>query len=713
MKLRFLNRRAEYALGLGLVAAVLLVFCQALWCEFIAFDDAFYVTDNVHVVRGLTWRGMVWAFTTTDHGCNWHPATSLSHMVDCALFGLNPAGHHAVGLGLHAGNTLLLFVILRRITGCRWRSALVAVVFGLHPLRVESVVWASERKDVLSGLFWMLSLLAYLRYVGSPSRIRYGVVCVVFVLGLMAKPMLVSLPFVLLLLDYWPLGRLLGAEGGPRELWRQGRRLVWEKTPLFVLAGASCVVTLIVQRTGGAMRSVESIGLPWRLANAIVAYVAYIGKTFWPTGLAVFYPHPGSGLPVWQIVGAAGVLVGVTAFVVFGWRRRKYLVTGWLWYVGTLFPVIGIVQVGSQAMADRYTYLPQIGLLIMAVWAGTEWAGERPYRRAVAWCLAGVYVLGLSLLTWFQVGYWRNSEALFEHALAVTSDNAVAHNCLGIALCEAGRDEEGIGHYQEALRIRPGYSEALGNLGAAFLQEGRLGDAVPLLTRAVDMDSRFVKARHNLGVALLSLGRIEEAVGQLTMVVAAKPDDAEAHNNLGAALGQRGDTRGAIAAYERAVALEPEFVAAYVNLGKALAKHGAFDEAVARYVEALRLEPNRADAHFGLGVTLERKGDAEGAIAAYERALALDPEFVSAYVNLGNALAGKGAFEQALERYREALRLDPNQAATHYNLGMALRNMGRTEEAKGHWEEVIRLAPGHPAARAAAGELEKIESLPR
>ena len=624
MRVGVRDGRLDCALGFGLIAAVSLVFCRAVQCEFITLDDPVYITENRHVRAGLTLSGAAWAFTTTNHGCNWHPLTSLSHMVDCAFFGLNPAGHHAVSVGLHAGNTLLLFLVLRQMTGARWRAALTALLFGLHPLRVESVVWASERKDVLSGLFFMLTVLAYLQYVRSPGRLRYGAVCAALALGLMAKPILVTLPCVLLLLDYWPLGRL--AQGGAvQNPWRRVRTLVWEKAPLFALAAASGVATIAIQHSGGALRTVGAIAMPWRLANALVAYVGYIGKTFWPTRLAAYYPHPGSGLPMWQVLAATAVLGGVTALVVRYGRRRKYLVTGWFWYLIVLLPVIGLVQAGSQAMADRYTYLSQMGLLIMVIWGGAELAGPSTYRRAVAWSMAGAGVLALSVLTWFQVGHWRNSRTLFRHALAVTSDNAVAHNCLGIALADEGRLEEGMRHYREALRIRPGYSEAMGNLGAAFAQQGRPEEAASLLGKAVAIDPHFVKARHNLGLALLDLGRTEEAGRQLATVVAARPADPDAHNNLGTALARSGDMRGAIAAYGRAVALDPSLASAYLNLGKALREQGAFAQAVEMYAAAVRLNPNHASAHYNLGALLATMGRLDEARNHWQSAARLAP----------------------------------------------------------------------------------------
>ena len=470
---------------LVLVVATGLAYWQVLHHDFVNFDDHYYVTENDRVQAGLTPEGFIWAFTTTD-ASNWHPLTWLSHMLDCELYGLNPGGHHLTNLLFHLASTLLLFIVFTRMTAALWRSALVAILFALHPLHVESVAWVAERKDVLSTLFWILTMWAYLHYVRHGGFKRYLLVLVAFTLGLMAKPMLVTLPFVLLLLDYWPLGRYQFGQSGaashtamsasivPRRSRSGALALVLEKTPLLALAAISSVVTYLVQQSGQAMQYMETLPLTVRIANALVSYVAYIGKTIWPANLAVFYPHPGYTLPMWQAAGAGLLLVFISIVTIRSMSRYPYLAVGWLWYLGTLVPVIGLVQVGEQAMADRYTYVPLIGLFIIAAWG--LWDLEKKWHRQKI-VFALILLLPLTVCTWRQLHYWRDSISLWEHALAVTKKNALAHNNLGGAFEEEGNAEKAIANFYEALRHDPEYLIARNNLGLALFREGKITEA--------------------------------------------------------------------------------------------------------------------------------------------------------------------------------------------------------------------------------------------
>ena len=427
-----------------LIAVTLAAFWQVRDHEFVHYDDDKYVMENPHVPTGLTRESIKWAFTAT-HASNWHPLTWLSHMLDCQLYGLNPRGHHVSSLLFHAANTVLLFLVLRRMTGALWKSAFVAALFAIHPLHVESVAWVAERKDVLSTLFWMLTMLAYLRYVEKPTIQRYLPVLMLFALGLMAKPMLVTLPFVLLLMDYWPLGRLDNGLSVTRDRLKRYWGLVREKLPLFALTAISCVVTFLVQRHGGAMPDLEWLPLDVRIANALVSYAKYIGKMLLPRHLAVLYPYPSGTLPLWQLAGAVFLLMYVSVMVFRSRQRYPYLAVGWAWYVGTLVPTIGIVQVGKQALADRYTYVPLIGLFIIIAWGVPDlvarWCVVSSWRRrrillAVS---ATASILALMTCTWFQVGRWRDRISLYTHALRVTSNNATIHNNLGNALLAEGK----------------------------------------------------------------------------------------------------------------------------------------------------------------------------------------------------------------------------------------------------------------------------------
>lgn len=459
--------RSKYLIILFLIVVPLAVYWQTGSHEFVNYDDPGYVVENPHVNTGLTGDNIRWAFTAISNS-NWHPLTWLSHMLDCQLYGLTPKGHHLTSVFLHIVNAVLLFVLFRRMTGAQWQSAFVAALFALHPLHVESVAWVAERKDVLSASFFMLTLLAYTRYAERPTLGRYLPVFFSFVLGLMAKPMLVTLPFILLLLDYWPLGR---SQAKPA-----GLRLVLEKIPLFVLSIASSIITIYAQNTEGAISSMEAIPFVSRLANTVLAYAGYIEKTVWPARLIVLYPLTDQ-MPVWKVAGAILLLVCVSAIVFRQARRFPFLPVGWLWFLGMLVPVIGLVQVGSQSMADRYTYLPLIGLFIMIAWGGAELLEKWRHRRIALFASAVTIIMLLSSVTWLQIRHWKNSVELLSHALKFTS-NAFLYNNLGLALASQGKLDEAIIQYTKALQLNPNDDFAHYNLGLAFAKQGKLSEAV-------------------------------------------------------------------------------------------------------------------------------------------------------------------------------------------------------------------------------------------
>ncbi len=566
---------------LFLTIAILAVFWRVQDHGFVNLDDDLYVTANPRVQAGLTVDGAVWAFTTT-HASNWHPLTWLSHMVDCDLFGLNPGGHHFTNLLFHIANTLLLFLVFEQMTGALWPSAFVAALFALHPLHVESVAWVAERKDVLSTFFWLLTMGLYLRYVKRPRGGRYILVLVSFSLGLMAKPMLVSLPFVLLLLDYWPLGRLEFVPSSlttqldtakSTVLWSRRSlilRLVLEKVPLFGLATVSSIVTFLAQRSGGALESLNTIPLHIRFANTLVAYVTYMEKTVWPHDLAVFYPHPGRGLPVWQAAGAGLLLLSITVLVLRTARRHPYLTTGWLWYLGTLVPVIGLVQVGAHAMADRYTYIPLIGLFIVMAWGLSDILARWPHRRIALATLTAGFLVAFMICSRLQVQYWQNSIALFQHTLNVTNDNWLTHNNMGNALARQGRLDEAANHYSKALHIRPDDPMAHNNLGITLAEQGRLDEAVAHYSEALCIDVEFVAAYYNLGNALVQRGEFERAIASYVKALEIKPQFAEAHNNYAMVLAQQGKLDEAVSHFEEALRIKPDFQEARHNLAIAL-----------------------------------------------------------------------------------------------------------------------------------------------
>jgi hypothetical protein len=482
-------------------------------------------------------------------------------MLDCQLYGLKPAGHHLTNLVFHIASTLLLFLVLKGMTGALWRSAFVAALFALHPLHVESVAWVAERKDVLSTFFWILTMWAYVRYTKQPRLNRYMLALLSFGLGLMSKPMLVTLPFVLLLVDYWPLGRFRfrplsghhrlstakSKETSDQRLF--ALRLVLEKFPFFALAAISSFLTFFAQRSGGAVVSLKLV--PWgtRVANALVSYVSYIGKTIWPHRLAVFYPYLDT-LPMWQVAGA-GLLLGVVSFLaILGARRRPYLMVGWLWYLGTLVPVIGLLQVGDQALADRFTYVPMIGLFVMIAWGIPDLLAGWRFRKIVLFLSTGLLLLLLMIVTNFQLKYWETDITLFEHTLAVTSNNFLVHNFLGTVLAGQGKMQEAIAHYGEALRIKPDYSEAHNNLGNALAVQGNIQEAIAHFTEALRINPDLAEAHKNFGVILLTQGKIQEAIGHFAEAVRLKSDYAGAHISLGLAYLMIGDKNSALEEYK-------------------------------------------------------------------------------------------------------------------------------------------------------------------
>lgn len=560
------NRRQKILLCLLLAVVTFGIFWQTGSHEFINFDDELFVTENIHVQEGLTWGGMKWAFTTFL-AANWHPLTCLSHMTDFEFFGLNPKGHHLTSVFLHTTTALLLFLLLVRITDCLLRSFMVAALFALHPLHVESVAWVSERKDVLSALFYMLTLLVYTRYVEKPGSMRYFLTLVVYAIGLMTKPMLVTLPVILLLMDYWPLKRSMPCPG-KGSLYTQQK----EKIPFFILSAASSALTLYSQKAGGALANLDNVSFQYRLANAVVSYVGYLLKMIWPTKLAILYPLP-TTIPAWQICGAGFVLVIISLFVVRKRREYPYLFIGWLWYVITLLPVIGIIQVGSQAMADRYTYLPLIGPFIMVVWGAYE---HLPVRRQRNTILISSGVLAITLLgfvTWQQIGFWKNSTTVFRHAVEVTDNNKIAFINLGVALSKSGKTDEAIRHYISGLQNSFFAADAHVNLGILLAAQGNYAKAVQHYRQALQIRQDDPEAWYNLGLALAGQGKPDEAIAHFREALRLTPDDADTHNNIGVLLSAKGSLTEAITHYSEALRIRPDFEQARVNLRQAIDGH--------------------------------------------------------------------------------------------------------------------------------------------
>ena len=572
---------------LFLTAITWLVFGQTVRNNFVNFDDHVYVYDNPLVKGGLTIKGVVGAFTH-PHARNWHPLTTISHMLDCQLYGLNAGGHHFTNLALHTIAVLLLFRVLRAMTGAFWPSAFVAALFAIHPLHVESVAWVSERKDVLSAVFFMLTLMAYIRYARAPSLGRYLIVAMIFALGLMSKPMLVSVPFVLLLLDYWPLRRfdnvawLKPEVGITGSLNGRPSLLFLEKTPLLILSGVSCLVTIWAQDQATGL--LEQLPLTWRLNNALVSCVEYLRQTFWPTRLAVFYPHPNNALSIWQVTLTTALLLFISALAILLRKKRPYLLAGWFWYVGMLVPVIGVVQIGEQGHADRYTYLPHIGLFLLIVWTVADLAEAWHLRREYLWLAAMTSTAVLSYGAAVQTSFWKTSEALWDHALSVTTNNDFAHNNLGILYLQRGELDKAISHFEMALKIRLGSSQMHYNLGTALVHM-------------------------NLANALAREGRLEEAIVHYEEAVKLRPDYGDAHYNFGSVLFQQGRIDDAIAQWQKTLAIQPYDAAAHTSLANAFLQKGLPDQAIIHYQSALQIDPGEVNARNNMAWVLATSAD--------------------------------------------------------------------------------------------------------
>lgn len=719
--------RREVLLCLLLAGITVALYWPATHCDFIHFDDQAYVTENAQVQQGLTWAGIEWAFTHAVSS-NWHPLTLLSHMLDCQLFGLRPWGHHLTSLLFHALNTVLVFLLLRRLTNSVWRSAAVAALFGWHPLHVQSVAWVSERKDVLSTFFFLLSLLAYVRYAQessdrqsnvrpkSASFIFYALSLGAFVLGLMSKVMLVTLPCVLLLLDYWPLKR-----------FPLSRRLVMEKVPFFSLAVAASAVALVVQGHGGAMATMDTLSLGDRLGNALISYCRYLEKLFWPADLAIFYPHPFSW-PLGDVVLAAVFLSGVSAL--FFWRRKSqpWLLMGWLWFLGTLVPVIGLVQVGEQSMADRYTYIPSIGLFVLVVWGAYEscqrWRqpAKAPARLSpgvarkrggagdartvsggvlpVLSVAGGLALFVCCLLTRQQLSYWRNSDSLFRQALKVTGNNSWALSNLGDVAFNEGRAGEAINYYQQALSLKPAAADLHNNLGVALLAEGQTDQAITEAEEALRLNPNYAAAYLSLGNALAKKGQMDEAIARLQAGIRLEPANADGYMDLGVALLKQGRMEEAISELHTAMGLKPATAELHDDLGIALLAQGRPDEAIIEFQQSIQLKPDFVSAHLDLGSAFIKKGQIEQAIPEFQEAVRLKPSDDSGHIDLGVARMSQGRLDEAINELLTAVQLKPDDSKAHHTLAVAYLRKGQLDIAILQLQETLRLNPDNLAAKS-------------
>lgn len=554
----------------GVMLFTCLLYARTLTFDFTGYDDDVYVTDNPNIQRGVSSAMIGWAFTT-GYASNWHPLTWLSHAMDWQLAGRNAWLHHATNMLLHALNSALLFVFLHRATKSTWRSLMVAALFAVHPLNVESVAWVAERKNVLSMCFGLLSFIAYVNYARTPSRGRYATTAVFLILGLMSKPMLVTWPFAMLLLDYWPLGRISTPIWPSAPFLRELRKFTIEKIPLFAIVIASSVTTYLIQAHGGATKSNDSIAMSYRVGNALVSYCNYVIMTIWPFGLTAFYPHPLNTLPIWKPALALAVLIVATVAVVAYGRKSRYLVAGWFFFLGTLVPVIGFVQVGSQAMSDRYAYVPLIGLFIIAVWGIPDLVRITP-RTGAALGVATIALL--SARTWDQLPHWRNGVTLWQHAVAVTRDNYIAHNNLGTQYLRAKQPDLALVEFKESLRIRPNHPGALVNIGSLLLDQAKPADAAKAFESALGVNPNHGAAHLNLALAYFQMHNVPKALEHANLAKKIMPYEPKVYNLLGILADARGDTQESVNNFQKALQLNPSYKNAQINLDRVLSRSG-------------------------------------------------------------------------------------------------------------------------------------------
>jgi tetratricopeptide (TPR) repeat protein len=630
---------------------VLAVFGQTAHFGFINYDDDLNVYENATVQKGVSIEAVGWAFTHTQVA-NWIPLTTLSHMLDCQLFGLHAGGHHLVNVLWHAGNAVLLFLVLRQMTGRLWRSAFVAAVFAIHPLRAESVAWVSERKDVLSGFFFLLTLGIYVGQLRQPSRARYVAMMLCFALGLMAKSMVATLPCVLLLLDYWPLNR-----------WHNAgdlAALVKEKIPLFALAAAGCMAAALVP--GLVVPEPQRFPLLDRIGNALVSYMVYLRQTIFPVGLAIPYPLTSISHPIWKVCLALLVVAFISAAAVASRKKYPCLAMGWLWYLGMLFPVIGIIQISNvEAHADRFTYLPQIGLAIAGTWALADWSAARKHRSLILGSLITAVIGALIVFGHAQTSYWRDSETLWRRGLACTSNNPVAHYNLGMVLLQKKDAANAVTEFRNAVQIMPDYTEARCNLGIALFDKGDKEEAIAQYRKALEIDPTYAKAEYNWADALATEGHIDEAM---------------AH-------------------YRKALQIKPDYAYAYYGLGANLSLKQQWPEAIVQFRQALALKPDFAQARQGLGKALLHSGDFDGALACFPQ-VAPDPDASIRWLKLGGDLLQEGDLEEAILCDRQAIKINPRLAEAHADLGLACFERGQVKEAIDFWQQSLKIKPDQP-----------------
>lgn len=694
----FINKHAWILICVFLALTTYAVYSQVHTYSFVLYDDYSYVKKNPHIVNGFNPDSISWAFTS-GHASNWHPITWLSHMLDVQFFGINPGKYHLTSLFFHIANTILLFLVFRKMTGNLLKSGFVAALFALHPMHVESVVWIAERKDVLSTFFWMLTMFSYVMYTRRPGIKRYIPVVIFYIMGLMSKPMLVTLPFVLLLMDFWPLERIgytvasNNTTGKSYDLKESASLIVCEKIPLLVFAAISCFVTIRVQSGGKAVGSLDVFPITDRLFNALISYVGYIGKMIWPVNLCVIYPYPAvvSGL---LAVVACLLLLLISISAIRTAKLYPWFITGWLWYLGTLFPVIGLVQIGSQSMADRYTYVPFIGLFVIMAWGVPEIMAKYRWQKLTRVFLFTVLIPAMMAVSWFQVRHWKDSIALFERAINVTTDNYVAHSNLGIAYAEIGSIEKAICHYNKTLELYPDFISTHNNLGIALSSTGRYDEAIEHYFKALQIDPGYATAHRNLCNAMAALDNFEHLLSRYLMTFQNYPGQEIALYKLGIALSEHGRMSEAINFYFQALAVNPDMPYVHNNIGTILASQGKLYEAVKHYSEAIQIYPDFARAHKNMGVALIRIGKIDEAISHFKKALVIIPDDADADRNLKMALTFQGKINTAAVEFQKTLAINPRDPLLHKKLKYGIIKKKELNQAIHYLQKALSRQPG-------------------
>jgi tetratricopeptide (TPR) repeat protein len=678
---KVINQKQKIIIIFCLVIFTSLIYKNVLHFEFANIDDQVYVYNNSHVQSGITLPNIIFSFKTTSVGF-WHPLTWLSHMLDVQLYGNWAGGHHLTNLLLHIMSSIMLFLVMNKMTGSIWRSGFIAALFAFHPLNVESVVWVAERKNVLSTFLWMLTIYAYTYYAINPGVKRYLVVLTLFSLGLMAKPMLVTLPFVLLLLDFWPLQRIrlsISASGNIPKTDASSmqnvsiKRIILEKIPLFILIIPACIIAFLAEKNFNALPTLKTFPLNIRICNAIISYIRYIEKMIFPVSLSIYYPHPGMW-PIWQVTLCAGILIFVSGFILWKAKRYPYLIAGWLWYIGTMVPVIGLVQIGQQAIADRYTYIPLIGLFIIIAWGMPELLSKVRYKKIIFFSFSAFFLSYLSFLAWQRCQLWSDNYALWDDVLK-NSQVAFAYNFRGQGYAKNGQYLLAIADYNSALRLDKGYAHALNNRAITYQAIGKVQDALQDYNQAVNRDPKFADAYYNRGILHLENHQLDAAIADFTSAINIDPDMADYFNNRGVALRLNGQYEKSFADFNQALKINRNLTEAYFNLGIIYNIYKQYIFAIADFTEALRIKPQYVDAYFHRGISFASLGKYNEAIADYRHVLQINSKHIPALNNLGLMLKNIKRYEESSIQFKKVLQIRPNDQE-------ALRNLKEIDNLK-------------------------------